>query len=427
VCFVRWDLARLSRLPRRHGRLTAAVLLLAGLAALATPHVRAWYHLRAARSDLERFRAAPAQAHLRTCLEVWPSSAQAHRLAARADRLAGAFDDAERHLRECQRLQQPPPEEVVFEWALLRAARGDLGDVEPYLEDRARKSPAEAPPVWEALAQGYRRTYRTLDAVACLDRWLKRQPDSVPALALRGKVWLQGKAAKRALPDLQQAVAGDPADAEARWDLALCLLQAGRFDEAIPHLEQERALRPGDPEVLVHLARCHHMLGRAEQALPILEAVLAEHPGHGLALRTRGQVALSAGSPADAEKWLRQAVEALPYDCQAHWALHRSLLQQEKAPEAKAQLKRAQQVEDQVERLGEITTRAMSERPHDPALHCELGLLLLEMGHKEVGYRWLLSALRLEEGYRPAHAALADYYQAEGDADRAAQHRRQAQ
>ncbi len=425
-CGVRWEPGRLARLPRRYWPAIAALVLLAG-AVWSAPHLRAWWHLRAAQSDLAGFRAAPAREHLRVCLQAWPASARAHLLAGRAARLAEDFQEAEQHLRQAQRLEQLPADEVVLEWALLRAAAGDLVEVDRFLESRARKNRAEGPVIWEALAEGYLRTYRIADALACLDQWLKQQPDCVPALVLRGKVWLRARAAAKGLPDLQKAVAADPTDPETRWTLALCLMEAGRWSEAVPHLEELRAQRPQDPEVLVRLARCDHLLGRAEPARALLDAVLAEHPDHGLALRTRGQVELSGGSPTEAEKWLRQAVAVLPHDYQAHWSLYRALLRQDKSAEAAACLRRAQEAEDRATRLGEILTHEMAGRPLDPALHCELGVLLLRMDQKEVGRSWLLSALRLDPNYRPAHAALADYYQTQGDADRAAEHRRQAQ
>jgi tetratricopeptide (TPR) repeat protein len=422
-----WDFARLSRLPRRHWRWSAALLLLAGAAIAGAPHVRAWYHWRAALTDLEHFRGAAALAHLRVCLDTWPSSAPTHLLAARAARLAGDSGTAQQHLRECQRRQQPSPDEVVFEWALLRASVGDLAEVEVFLAPRAQKDPTAAPLVWEALAQGYARTYRIFDALACLDRWLKFQPDCAHALGLRGKIFLNVRAAARGLPDLRKAVALDPGDPEKRWDLALCLMEANKWNEAIPYLEELRAQRPGDPDILTRLARCHHLLDRIEPARALLDAVLAEHPDHGLALRTRGQMMLSAGNAAEAEKSLRRAVEVLPHDYHAHDALYRALLRQDRKSEASAQLRRAREVEARAIRLGEITTHDMPARPFDPALHCELGVLLIRMDQKEVGLSWLWSALRLDQGYRPAHAALADYYQSQGDADRAAEHRRQAQ
>src|SRR5581483_793118 len=105
---------------------------------------------------------------------------------------------------------------------------------------------------------------------------------------------------------------------------------AQRDKEALPYLEQLRALRPDDPEILVRIARCHHTLGRPEEAEAILAAVLAEHPRHALAWRTRGQVALTACNPSQAERWLRQAVDIVPQDHHAQWALYRALVQQNK-------------------------------------------------------------------------------------------------
>ena len=84
-------------------------------------------------------------------------------------------------------------------------------------------------------------------------------------------------------------------------------------------------------------------------------------------------------------------------------------------------------MKERLERLAEISTRQMSARPHDPALHCELGTLLLGLGHRELGERWLLSALKQDGHYRPAHVVLADYYRVKGDAEKAEYHRRQAQ
>jgi Tfp pilus assembly protein PilF len=43
-----------------------------------------------------------------------------------------------------------------------------------------------------------------------------------------------------------------------------------------------------------------------------------------------------------------------------------------------------------------------------------------------LGERWLQSALSLDAGYKPAHAALADYYARQGDLNRSAEHRRRA-
>lgn len=124
-------------------------------------------------------------------------------------------------------------------------------------------------------------------------------------------------------------------------------------------------------------------------------------------MRERGRVALLTASASEAESWLRRAAAVAPEDFQARFHLQEALRRQGKTEEADAQAVRAKQIQGRVERLGEVAQRRMSANPYDPALHCELGTLLIELGHQEIGRRWLLSALRHDPNYKPARAALA--------------------
>jgi tetratricopeptide (TPR) repeat protein len=409
---------------RRRWRLLAVLAVgLAVAGVLAGPHLWALYHYWAARAALRHYHAEEARQHLSACLRVWPGSGAVHLLAAQAARRAGAHQEAEEHLRAWQR-QCPDAEEGALEWALLRASQGELREVEGYLHDVAARDPERAPLAWEALAEGYTRMARVRDALRCLQGWLEHDPDNVQALSLRANVWSLVQSSPKAADDLRRVIELDPQRHEDRWRLARVLLDSGSYDEALTHLEEVNRRRPGDPDVLLRIARCHAMLGRGKKGHALLAAVLAEHPWHGLALRTRGQMALTAGRPAEAEKWLQRAVRALPHDYHSHYALFQSLRQQKKDKEAAAQLARAQGLKNHLERLHEIISRTMSERPNDPALYCELGTLLLRTGRADLGERWLIGALKLDANYRPAHAALADYYQAHGDADKAASHRK---
>jgi tetratricopeptide (TPR) repeat protein len=417
----RWSFRRLGR-----WRVLFALLVVGLAAALGAPHAWAWYQLRAARSALARYHPEAARTHLERCLRVWPGSEQAHLLACRAAWQCADFEEADRQRRACQRLLGGAPDAVAREWALLQAASGNLREVEEFLQRQAEEDPELAPLVWEALACGYTRLYRTLDAVACLDHWLGLDPDNLRALELRGLAYHGGGQVRKAAEDLRRVIERDPGRGEARWRLVLCLLDAGSYDEALPHLEHLDRQRPDDPDVRVRLARCHSLLGRDEQARQILDAVLEGHPEHGLALRTRGQFALVDRQPAEAERWLRRAVKVWPDDYQAQWLLFRSLQDQNKADQARAQRRVAEEVKNRAERLGELTSRQLTINPLDPALHYEMGVLLLRSGHEDTAAGWLLSALRLDPNHGPAHAALADYYERRGDPGRAAEHRRRA-
>jgi tetratricopeptide (TPR) repeat protein len=412
-------------LRSRRGLTWGALVVVAG--AIAGPNAWAWYQLRAGRSALEAYHPEEGRDHLSRCLRLWPNSVSAHRFASRAARQCGDFEEADRQLRACQTLLGETSDDIALEWALLQAAGGNVREVEEYLQARIEKTPELEPLVWEALAEGYIRVYRILDALALQDHWLQVAPDNLRALELRGLAYQNGKSAVKGAADFRRVLEKDEARSATRWRLVLCLLDMGAYDEAMPHVERIARERPGDPDVAARLARCQSMLGEGEQAERTLEATLAQHPDHGLALRTRGQLALANEQLAQAEYWLRRAAESWPNDYLTHWLLGRALQQQpDKEAEARIQLQIADEVKLRAERLGELRSRKLSERPLDPALHYEMGMLLWRSGHPGTGESWLRSALDHDPEFRPAHLALAELYESRGETQRAAEHRRRA-
>lgn len=412
---------------RRRWRLLVALAVALGCAAVVLgPHVFAWYHWRAGREALERYRAAEARRHLDACLRVWPASAKVHLLAARAARRAGDIEGADRHLRACERLGGGP--EAVLEGALLRAAGGGFTEAtEAYLLGRAEREPDVAPLAWEALVTGYIRTYRALEGLACLRRWLEREPDNVQALVLRGDLWRRLRNLANATPDYRRALELDPGRDDARRGLAAGLTETGRYDEALRHYDVLAGKGQADPDFRVSRARCYKGLGRLDEARREADGVLAGQPDHGHALRLRGEVDAVAGNLGRAEQWFRKAARALPHDYSTQFALYQNLRQQGKEEQARAQQKYVEDLKERVERLGYISSSKLPVRPHDPDLHHEVGMLYLSLGQEEVGTVWLHTALHKDPAHGPAHAALADFYARAGDAERASYHREQAQ
>src|SRR3984957_1959641 len=260
-------------LTLRFAARTATVIL---IAALLPPQAWAWSRWRAARAALAHYRPAEARAYLASCLGPWNSSATVHLLASRAARQEGDLESADQELRKSQQLTGKATDQTAFEWALLQAVAGNVREVEEYLQNRADRSPEDAPLVWEALGEGYLRVYRTLDAMACLNLWLSRDPDNVRALELRGRTYVIGKGIVRGADDYRRVLALDPTRKQTQWRLIDCLLNLGTYDEASQHLEQLIRERPDDPEVISRLARCYNVLNQRDLARQILDSILAE-------------------------------------------------------------------------------------------------------------------------------------------------------
>lgn len=426
---MRSTIAWFRALLHRWRRLPFVVAIGAILLAVCSPFLWGSYHWRIGKSALNDYHNAQAFDHLNACLRIWPwsRSATTHVLAARAARRLGNLGEAAQHIQEAQTKLGDQSSETLLEWALLHASGGDLDKVEGFLQDHARKNPQHVSLILEALGEGYLRMARIGEALRCAEEWLTREPDNVQALYLRGNIYRQTGSSSKVVPDFRRVIELDPERSQTRRWLAVALVDIGRYEEATQHLELLRRQNPEDVELLVRFAICRHRLGQSREARALLDNVLVQRPDHGLALLTRGQMAQMSGQLPEAEKWLQQAVRALPYDYKAHWSLMDCLRQQGKLQEAEGEELVAKRLRDRWERLSEITTNLMSQRRNNPALQCELGQLMLELGIPEIGKNWLLSALRLDEHYVPALKTLADYYQQHGDTEKSEEYRLRAQ
>ena len=273
-------------------------------AAVAAPWLWASYHLRQAKLELQRYHPQEAHRHLELYLLWRPHDVTAHLLAARAARQRERLDEAEQHLLQAQREQRKTSADVLFEWALHRATLGDLKQTELYLQALTQTESEDTFLAYEALAEGYRRNYRIPRALFLFDQWLKRRPNDVRALLLRGRLWIQAKRAGKAMPDYRRVLELDPEREEAQRGLALCLTETAHWNEALHYWEELQRRHPDDLDVRVNLARCWGHLEQVKPARQMLQAVLGEHPDHLLALRSLGRVLLQEQRPAEAELWL---------------------------------------------------------------------------------------------------------------------------
>jgi Tfp pilus assembly protein PilF len=375
--------------------------------------------LRAAREALDARQLARARELLGKYLEVWPNSSPAHFLMARTARRAGFCAEAERRLDICERLVGPTGE-IALERTLLAAQQGDLAQ-EAWLQDQLQGEPAEAELIREALCQGYRKNYLLLRMLACLNAWLKHQPDNVHALLQRAWVRERQLDFPAAVEDYRSAVRSDPDNETVQLDLASAVLRAGRPREAEQLFRRLHERRTGDPKVGLGLAQSLRALGRTEEAKQLLDRLASQHPRQFPILLELGRLALDAHNSSEAESVLRQAVALAPDDYQANYALLLCLRQRGSA-EAQTYQERVQRLQTDMERITDLTDR-LQHRPYDPTLRCEIGKLFLRIGEKKEGLFWLESALRADPTHQPSHLALAEYYDDSRQPTLAARHR----
>ncbi len=396
------------RLVRRWWFLLLLLGLATGAGILIHPHVRAWYHRRAARVEMQRYHTSQAVYHLLICRDIWPRDPETLLLAARAARRAQVYGDAER-LLHIYREVRGRDEAHTFEQLLL-AAECRVDEVSQQCWDGIEKGRFDAPLLMEALTHGYLRQYRLGQARMCLDYWKQLQPNNPQVFYLEGLLNLDYlHVSSDAVVSYRRAVELDADHEEARQGLAVALLLDKNYAEAAKQFQHLLQRYPDNLRVQVGLAECLEGLGEIAEAERLLDEVLAQQPQFGPALSLRGQLAIKNRQWTEAEAYLRQALDSNPLDHRAHYSLTLCLEQMGQEEEARQQRRQLQQLEKDTARFHEIVTHEIAKRPTDPALHCTLGQILLRSGQYEEGVRWLQSALHLDPHYAPAQKALAEY------------------
>jgi tetratricopeptide (TPR) repeat protein len=396
-----------SRRRRWYWLLGGGVLLLCGL--LACEGWAAWQE-RLAGQALADNRLGDAKNHIDRALSIRRSRVSTLLLAARIRRLSAAYSEAEQFLLRCQQIDGMS-EAVQLEWLLLRCQQGEVDDLAPNLFALVRQRHPETPAILEALANVYIRQTRYVQALPCLDRLLEWSPDSPRGLDWRGWVDTQLDRRDRAMSDYQRLLELQPGRTEIRLRLAQILIEDSRFAEATPHLERLLLEMPNDPDAAAALAPCRVAQSRPEEARTLLDAVLKDHPDHFDALFQRGNLELSE-HPAEAEAWLRKALEVKPHDVKARYSLYRSLQGQPgRKDEAERQRARWKQEDENQKRLMDLLRKDLAVHPNDANLAREAGELFLQLDEEQRGLYWLSRALSLNPNHVPSRRALLAYYE----------------
>jgi predicted Zn-dependent protease len=285
------------------------------------------HHYRAAQAAAARRDYAEADRHLRDALSVSPGDAAVRLLAAQTSRRQANFGAAQEHLRAYRRAHGSP-EAAAREEQLAQLQKGDLAEADVLLTAYTEDPQAPgAPLLLEAYIEGHLKVLAIAASVGmpislkkdaglqrAIDLWLEQR--STPADQAQGLVWrgqvrtLEGAYAE-AGADFRAALALDPSHIAARWQLAKNLIEAAPAESA-RLLEGLRREYPDDRDVRALLATARRNMGDLDEAQQLLDELLTATPDDVAVLLARGQVALDARRPQEAETWLRRAEKLAP-------------------------------------------------------------------------------------------------------------------
>jgi tetratricopeptide (TPR) repeat protein len=397
----------------------------AGLAVVA---LAGWYacglvYLRAAEKALKRYDFHEALKQFQLCLQVWPWNTSTRIQAARAARRGGQVELAERYLSACE--NGWITRETALERAMFRAQQGELADVESELQGLVLEGHKDTILILEALVRGNMRVRRRRDAVVLLSQLLERESNHAEAYYWRGSQLADGGLAADAVQNYRRALQIAPQRKDFRLALAEALVGSSQPGEAWPHFELLLREQPDDPAAFLGAARCRRALGQHQSAREILDTILRDNSENSAAWAERGRVCREQGDSAEALKSLRRAFELAPYDDKIGFSFLAELRGQRKSKEADDLWKKLQVVLKRANRIRELTLMLNRPGRNAPA-RFEIAQIHASNGAATEAEAWLLGALQDDPDYKPAHAALAEYYQRIGNSAAADHHRRWA-
>jgi tetratricopeptide (TPR) repeat protein len=376
--------------------------------------VRRFHAARAA----ERARDFPrARAELERCLRVWPDDPEVRLLAVRVgwrSRLGLPFEAGwDRPLREHLKAADQAPglsHLVSLETAILDLLNGDLRGAGARVLARVRDDDPDAVALLEALARAHLDSHHLSEASDFAGAALRHRPGHALAHFWRGLATeLSGGRRGEADADYRRAVELEPDNFEFRLRLAGYLALRKEFlAETRDMLERLRAEQPDHPDVLRLLGAVLLDLGELTAARQVVERLVALRPADGEALALLGQLELAADRVHEAERHLRVAVARSPGSHAAHVQLSQCLFRVRKADEAKAVGERAGRIEADRKAIARLYGQ-VKDRPNEPRIRYDLGVLHRRVGDAQVGAFWLQSALDVDPEFEPARQALAEH------------------
>jgi Flp pilus assembly protein TadD len=218
-----------------------------------------------------------------------------------------------------------------------------------------------------------RRTLAAFVAVLAIAAALAQAQPQKPSAAdphlSRGEQLMQQRLFDEAAKEFQEALAANPSDPHARFQLAVCLLSLGRNDEARTQFEQVHAREGASRYVTYYLGRLDLLSNDYASAVRRLSSVAANPPFPDTAFYL-GVAYVSSGDLTAGIRWLEQAAKLAPHDYRVHYRLARAYSSAGREQEASREYALYNQFRDQhknTETEARACTAALRAGPPDTA------------------------------------------------------------
>jgi tetratricopeptide (TPR) repeat protein len=255
----------------------------------------------------------------------------------------------------------------------------------------------------------------------------ERLPKSVLIYRALGVLALSQNRYLDAIRELNRALAIDPEDLPARFQLGIALRRSQKYEEATRAFDAVAAVDKEYPGLALERGMIFESTGKNDEALNAYEEALKKAPTDVNLMLRVGCARVAGNRISDAEEILRKVLSLRPTSAEANHCLGRALLAAQKIPDAERLLDRALELDPTRAEYHLYAGWAANEAGNDAKAERELAAALAADNSLADAY-WqrgvlrarqragreavadLLQALKLNPARTEAHAALADAY-----------------
>jgi tetratricopeptide (TPR) repeat protein len=294
----------------------------------------AFYQLALANIALRKEDRPAAEEAVRQALVYGPDSPEAHLGAGFLYLLQKKVPEAEGAFQKAAELS-PLRSDARIKYAEFLAQVGQSQKAVEFLKGLTNKAP-DFLPAWTLLGHLALNEKKYDEALTALNNVFSRDGDNVDARLLRSEAWLAKGETKRALEDLErldQTYSGIPT---IKYHLACAHLQNNNVAQATTLLEQAVALNPAYAEATILLAEVNIRSGKSQAAVKLLEDMRKIRPDVPRLQRLLADVYRNVGRLDDAASLFREEIKNMPNSAESHLFLGVILRQKGDNGEARA-------------------------------------------------------------------------------------------
>lgn len=299
--------------------------------------------------------------------------------------------------------------------------QGRWKEAEPLLRRLVEKRPEDRE-VLRSLCEATARLGKVENLGPLLEQWRRLDPTDAEPLRIGMVHYRAGKDEARELEYARALAALHPDDLDVQRRIAQLQFLARDLEAAEATCRALLKQEPNDRGTVPLLAQILRDTDRLQEAAAVLDRLLAEHPDHHPSLMARGIYHYELGEAAKAVPLLRRVAREDPTRTRvALYHLSVALARSGKKEEAEQVLAEVRKIQ-----AAQILEEDYRAAPDNLDLQVKTARAFRDVGKLKEALDVLRPVVERHPGFRPAHALLAELYDEQKDAVRAAQHRKLA-